>query len=105
MWRRSFRKGWRREMNLPNAITVIRILLVPLFLYEALQRDFAFATVVYVTAAVTDGLDGSIARFWDKRTRLSSFLDPLADKLLVTTAYVTLTIVGAVPLRQTLAVV
>lgn len=91
-------------MNLPNALTVIRILLVPLFLYKALTGDITFAAIVYVTAAVTDGLDGFIARFWHLQTRLGTFLDPLADKLLIATSFVTLTILGLAPLWLTMAV-
>jgi cardiolipin synthase len=91
-------------MNLPNALTVIRILLVPLFLYKALTGDITFAAVVYVTAAITDGLDGFIARFWHMQTRLGTFLDPLADKLLIATAFVTLAILGIAPLWLTMVV-
>jgi len=91
-------------MNLPNALTVIRILLIPLFLYKALTGDIRFAALVYVAAAMTDGLDGFIARFWNQQTRLGIFLDPLADKLLIATAYVTLAILGIAPLWLTLAV-
>jgi cardiolipin synthase len=91
-------------MNLPNALTVIRILLVPLFLYKALTGDLTFAAIVYVTAAITDGLDGFIARFWHLQTRLGTFLDPLADKLLIATSFVTLTILGLAPLWLTMAV-
>lgn len=91
-------------MNLPNALTVLRILLVPLFLDKALNGEMEFAAIVYIAAAITDGLDGFIARFWHLQTRLGSFLDPLADKLLITTSYVTLTILGLVPLWLTIAV-
>lgn len=91
-------------MNLPNALTVIRILLVPLFLYKALTGDITFAAIVYIAAAITDGLDGFIARFWHLQTRLGTFLDPLADKLLIATSYVTLAILGLSPLWLTMAV-
>ena len=97
-------KGKGHRVNLPNALTVIRILLVPLFLYKALTGDITFAAVVYVAAAITDGLDGFIARFWHMQTRLGTFLDPLADKLLIATSYVTLAILGLAPLWLTLAV-
>jgi len=91
-------------VNLPNALTVIRILLVPLFLYKAVTGEIGFAAVVYVAAAVTDGLDGFIARFWHLQTRLGAFLDPLADKLLIATSYIALAILGIVPLWLTFAV-
>jgi len=92
-------------MNLPNAITIIRILLIPLFLYKVIQGEMVFATVVYLTAAISDGLDGFIARVWDLKTELGSFLDPMADKLLVTTSFVTLSVLDIIPLWLALAVI
>ena len=92
-------------MNLPNALTTIRILLVPLFLYKVLKGDFTFAAVVYLTATITDGLDGAIARIWNMQTRLGTFLDPIADKLLVTTSYVSLAYLDIVPLWLSMAVI
>jgi cardiolipin synthase len=92
-------------MNLPNAITIIRILLIPLFLYKIIQGEMIFATAVYLTAAVSDGLDGFIARVWNLQTKLGTFLDPMADKLLVTTSFVTLSVLNIVPLWLALAVI
>lgn len=91
-------------MNLPNAITIIRILLIPLFLYKVIEGDMVFATAVYLTAAVTDGLDGFIARVWDMRTKLGTFLDPMADKLLVATSFLALSVMGIIPLWLAIAV-
>jgi cardiolipin synthase len=91
-------------MNLPNALTIIRILLIPLFLYKVIQGDIGFATVVYLTAAFTDGLDGFIAKNWNMQTKLGTFLDPLADKLLVATSYAALAILQIIPLSLALAV-
>jgi cardiolipin synthase len=92
-------------MNLPNALTVIRILLVPLFLYEVINGKFLFAAAIYLIAAVTDGLDGFIARFWNMQTRLGTFLDPTADKLLIATSFISLAMLGVVPLWLALAVI
>lgn len=92
-------------MNLPNAITIIRILLVPLFLYKIIQGEMAFAMAVYLTAAVSDGVDGFIARVWNQKTKLGSFLDPMADKLLVMTSFLTLSLIGIIPVWITLAVI
>ena len=92
-------------MNLPNAITIIRILLIPLFLYKVIQGEMVFATAVYLTAAVSDGLDGFIARVWNQKTKLGTFLDPMADKLLVTTSFLTLAMIGIIPVWITLAVI
>ncbi len=92
-------------MNLPNAITIIRILLIPLFLYKIIQGEMIFATAVYLTAAITDGLDGFIARFWNLQTKLGTFLDPMADKLLITTSFLTLSVLKIIPLWLALAVI
>ena len=92
-------------MNLPNALTIIRILLIPLFLYKVIQGEMVFATVVYLTAAVTDGLDGFIARVWQLQTKLGTFLDPMADKLLITTSFLVLSILQIIPLWLALAVI
>ena len=92
-------------MNLPNAITIIRILLIPLFLYKMIQGEMIFATAVYLTAAITDGLDGFIARVWKLQTKLGTFLDPMADKLLITTSFLTLSVLKIIPLWLTLAVI
>jgi len=92
-------------MNLPNAITIIRILLIPLFLYKIIQGEMIFATVVYLTAAISDGLDGFIARVWKLQTKLGTFLDPMADKLLITTSFLTLSVLDIIPLWLALAVI
>ncbi|MZP28513.1 CDP-diacylglycerol--glycerol-3-phosphate 3-phosphatidyltransferase [Heliobacterium undosum] len=85
-------------MNLANKVTLTRILFVPLFMVilfipEVPYREFV-AAAVFILAAVTDGLDGYIARSRKQITRLGTFLDPLADKLLVTAALISLVQLG-----------
>jgi cardiolipin synthase (CMP-forming) len=92
-------------VNWPNAITIIRILLIPLFVYEVLDGQYAEGAVVFIIAALSDALDGFVARFWKMKTRLGTFLDPLADKLLVTSAYVILGIKGMIPLWLVVGVI
>jgi len=92
-------------MNLPNAITIIRILLIPLFLYKVLQGEMVFATMVYLTAAISDALDGFIARVWNLQTKLGTFLDPMADKLLITASFLVLSVLKIIPLWLALAVI
>jgi len=78
-------------MNLPNILTLIRILLVPVFLLAFLTRFKALgllAAVIFVLAAITDGVDGYLARKHKAVTKLGQFLDPLADKLLITAALI-----------------
>jgi cardiolipin synthase len=65
----------------------------------------AIATVIYLAAAITDGLDGFIARVWKLQTHLGAFLDPLADKLLVATSFVVLAVKGFIPLWLAMAVI
>ncbi len=78
--------------SVPNLLSLLRMGLIPLFVIEMTRGDALNALVVFVIAGATDGLDGFIARFFDQQTVLGTYLDPAADKLLLTTAYVTLTI-------------
>ena len=80
-------------LNLPNSITFFRVVLVPVlmtFLLVDVQYGDVFALVVFVLAAASDSLDGYLARRFRQTTALGAFLDPLADKLLVTAALVSL---------------
>lgn len=84
--------------HLPNALTIFRMLLIPVFLYLILSSSLYGALAVFALAGATDGLDGYIARRWSLATELGANLDPLADKLLLTSAFVSLTYTGLVPL-------
>ena len=78
--------------SVPNLLSLFRMALVPLFVI-AITRGAAFeALLIFALAGVTDAFDGFVARFFDQRTALGAYLDPAADKLLLTCAYVTLTI-------------
>jgi len=92
-------------INLPNSLTVLRILLVPVFVGFLLYEYFDYALVTLLVAAVTDGLDGAIARITDQRTRLGEYLDPLADKLLLMSAMVTLSVLHFIPVWAVILVV
>ncbi len=81
------------ELNLPNALTVIRILLVPVLVAALLQEagpGESLAAAVFIIASITDALDGWIARRQKKVSTFGKLMDPLADKLLVTSALVSL---------------
>ena len=69
-------------MNLPNLLTIIRFLLVPVMSYFLVSKNFTVAIIIYILASVTDVLDGFIARKYNMITKLGKFLDPMADKLL-----------------------
>ena len=87
-------------MNLPNKLTMLRVLMIPLFVILALsQRQWAqyLALFVYILACLTDMLDGKIAREWHMITDFGKFADPIADKLLVMSALVVLVDSGRMP--------
>ncbi|MCD4787542.1 MAG: CDP-alcohol phosphatidyltransferase family protein, partial [Desulfobacterales bacterium] len=84
-------------INIPNILTVIRILLTPLFVIFLLKNLFSFALLVFTIAAISDALDGLFARYFNQHTALGAYLDPIADKLLLTSAFVSLAILKIVP--------
>ena len=81
-------------MNLANKLTMMRIILVPIFLIFIAVKEIPYgsiiATIVFIVASITDQLDGYIARSRNQITNFGKFMDPLADKLLVTAALVSL---------------
>jgi cardiolipin synthase len=81
----------RISMGLANWLTIVRILLVPVLVICLVYNRALLALGTFVVAAVTDMMDGYIARTRGTKTRLGAFLDPLADKLLLTASFVTLT--------------
>src|SRR5574344_870006 len=92
-------------MNLPNKLTVIRVILVPLFMFffyfNSIPGNYIIALVLFAVASITDSLDGYIARKNKLVTDFGKFLDPLADKVLVTAAlccFVEKGLMSAVPL-------
>lgn len=88
-----------RESNwtLPNLLTVSRILLTPGFVMAYVQQRFDLAWVLFAVAGLTDALDGILARLLHQRTRLGSMLDPLADKVLLDTSFICLTMQDWLP--------
>ena len=92
-------------MGLANWLTVLRIVLIPLFVLLLLYKRPGLALVVFASAALTDLLDGYVARRRGSQTRLGAFLDPMADKLLLTAAFVTLTHLRVLPAWITVVVI
>lgn len=84
-------------LNLPNVLTLCRLFSIPVFLALLSKHDFRLALYVFIGAAVTDALDGTVARWFDCRTEIGAILDPFADKLLLLSSFVTLTIDGRLP--------
>ena len=84
-------------LNLPNFLTLIRILTIPFFLVYLAYHRYGEALVIFVIGGVTDFLDGLAARLMKQETALGAYLDPVADKLLVFTSYVMLGLIDAIP--------
>ena len=84
----------RLGLNLPNLISLGRLLLVPLAISLILDGSYWAAFWILVIAGVSDAADGFIAKRFDRRTRLGALLDPLADKVLLVSVYVTLGFAG-----------
>src|SRR5271165_670312 len=102
-FRRSFPKNRIRAMimsglglNLPNLISLARLFLVPLTIWLILVSHYGTAFWILLAAGISDALDGFIAKRFDRRTRLGALLDPLADKVLLVSVYVTLGIAGQI---------
>jgi len=74
------------RLNIPNALTLLRVALIPLFAYLYSQAQYPWALLVFLLAGMTDFLDGYLARKWNQITSLGKFLDPLADKLMMLTS-------------------
>lgn len=92
-------------MNLPNVISLARILIIPFFVMLLVYGHAGWALAVFVVTAITDVVDGYLARSWMQRTPLGATLDPLADKLLLTTAFVTLAYLRILPVWLAILVV
>lgn len=95
-------------MNTPNKLTILRVLMVPLFMVFAIYKNLPYAqiiaTVLFVLAFLTDWLDGYLARKHNIVTNFGKIMDPLADKMLVTAALVCLTADGVISVWATVII-
>ena len=92
-------------MNIPNSLTILRILLIPCYIGLLVYGRFDQALIVLLVAGLTDALDGAIARMKNQYTRLGAVLDPLADKMLLISGFITLSMIHLVPSWVTILVV
>lgn len=92
-------------MNIPNILTILRILSIPVFTICLLYERLFSALLIFVGAGTTDALDGLIARLYNQRTTIGAYLDPLADKLLLATAFIGLAILEIIPPWLTVVVI
>jgi len=91
-------------LNLPNTLTLLRIAAVPVFLICITYGRYGAALCIFMAAAITDALDGALARLTDTNTELGASIDPLADKLLMASSFIVLAWVGGVPMWLTILV-
>ena len=84
-------------MTIPNLITILRVLLVPIFIIYIINDRMLGSLIIFCIASISDALDGFIARVFHKKSDLGAYLDPLADKILLIAAYITLAILKMIP--------
>jgi len=94
-----------RLINIANGLTAARVLLVPYFAYLLISGKGKAALLVFAVSGATDALDGLLARWLRQRTLAGALLDPIADKLLMATAFIVLSYVHIVPLRLAVMVI
>ena len=88
----------------PNLLTLLRLFIIPFLVIEILDGNFRAAFALFLLAGISDGLDGLLARWLSQRTTLGLYLDPIADKLLLSTLFLVLTHVGLMPRYVTVLV-
>jgi cardiolipin synthase (CMP-forming) len=86
-----------RIVTVPTLLTVFRMVLIPVFVSLLFYQRFVLALAVFVLAGITDGLDGLLARRFDQKSQLGTILDPIADKLMLVTAFVVLSLRAVFP--------
>lgn len=91
--------------NLPNLLTIARILLLPFFAVTLIYGEYGYALMVYAAAAISDILDGQIARITKQITYFGSILDPVADKFFLITSFILMTYYGLIPKWFTIIVI
>ncbi len=94
-----------RVLNIPNTLTITRILIIPVFVASILYDRYRHALYLFAAAALTDALDGLLARLANQKTPLGRFLDPLADKFLLVTSFVLFAVYGWIPKWLTITVI
>ncbi|MBW2027950.1 MAG: CDP-alcohol phosphatidyltransferase family protein [Deltaproteobacteria bacterium] len=92
-------------MTVANLITTIRIILAPIFIIYLINEQFSSALIVFVLCALSDGLDGMMARLFKQQSRLGTYLDPLADKILLIATFIALLARNHIPNWLTVVVI
>ncbi len=92
-------------LNIPNTLTITRIVIIPVFITSIIYKRYDYSLYLFIIAAITDILDGLFARLKNQKTTLGTFLDPLADKFLLVTAFIVLSIYGLIPKWLTVIII
>ena len=92
-------------LNIPNSLTILRILLIPVIVGFLVYGHYDYALITLIVAMITDALDGTIARLANQKTQFGAYLDPLADKLLLMTTFITFSLLSLVPVWSVIVVV
>ena len=92
-------------LNIPNTFTITRIVIIPIFITSIIYKRYDYALYLFIIAALTDLFDGLFARLTDQKTALGTFLDPLADKFLLVTAFIIFSIYDWIPKWLTITVI
>jgi cardiolipin synthase len=92
-------------LNIPNTLTLLRIVAIPFFASTLIYGKYDIALAVFILASITDALDGLIARVTKKQTKLGQFLDPLADKILIITSFILFALYGWIPTWLTISII
>jgi cardiolipin synthase (CMP-forming) len=91
-------------LSAPNQLTLLRMVFLPFIVIELLSGHYHWALTLFVLAGMSDGLDGLLARKLHQQTLLGQYLDPIADKLLMSTMFLVLSILHKIPWRYTVVV-
>ena len=94
----------RQLRSAPNLLTLARLIFIPFIVIAVLDSRYVWALTLFIVAGVTDGLDGLLARLLKQKTLLGQYLDPIADKLLLSTMFLVLSSMHKIPLRVTVLV-
>lgn len=94
----------RQILTAPNQLTLLRMIFLPFIVINLVKHDFKWALALFILAGMSDGLDGLLARTLHQQTLLGQYLDPIADKLLMSTLFLVLSIERMIPWKYTVVV-
>ena len=96
--------NFRQILTAPNQLTLLRMIFLPFIVINVVKHDFKWALALFILAGMSDGLDGLLARTLHQQTLLGQYLDPIADKLLMSTMFLVLSIERMIPWKYTVVV-